>query len=357
MNEKIPAISVIIPMFNAEKYIEQCLDSIADQTFEDYEVIVVDDCSTDRSVALTEAFYERKIGGQFHLLKLPENSGGASIPRNQALKLARGKYVTFVDSDDLLIDNALEILFNVAEKFQADVVDAEKFFVRRDGFGINTNSGMTVTSWQTAPFVNKPTLETNDIDERVVAFCQRRFSNSIWGKLYLRRFLIENQIEFADIYSEDLIFVSFCVCCANNYVRIPNVIYIYREVPTSLSHSHSSLEKEIGKIVQPVAGAVHGWNKHFSRLKIFKEHPELKFALINYFFRTRFVIEGYIYQQFPMHAFEPFMIHEFSEYDGKESATIMTYLFNIAAMNYLHFRQSQQLIAELQRELQKLKSM
>ena len=63
MNEKIPAISVIIPMFNAEKYIEQCLDSIADQTFEDYEVIVVDDCSTDRSVALTEAFYERKIGG------------------------------------------------------------------------------------------------------------------------------------------------------------------------------------------------------------------------------------------------------------------------------------------------------
>ena len=182
MNEKIPAISVIIPMFNAEKYIEQCLDSIADQTFEDYEVIVVDDCSTDRSVALTEAFYERKIGGrsQFHLLKLPENSGGASIPRNQALKLARGKYVTFVDSDDLLIDNALEILFNVAEKFQADVVDAEKFFVRRDGFGINTNSGMTVTSWQTAPFVNKPTLETNDIDERVVAFCQRRFFRQIF---------------------------------------------------------------------------------------------------------------------------------------------------------------------------------
>ena len=104
-------VSVIIPLFNAEKFFAVCLESLAIQTMTDFEVIVVDDCSTDSSLAIAESYLER-FGGRLKIITLPENTGTGAIPRNVGLEHARGEYVYFVDNDDLLIDNALEILYD-----------------------------------------------------------------------------------------------------------------------------------------------------------------------------------------------------------------------------------------------------
>ncbi|MBQ3451625.1 MAG: glycosyltransferase family 2 protein [Synergistaceae bacterium] len=117
-----PAISVVIPMYNAEEYVEECLDSILKQTFQNFEVIVVDDCSTDNSVAVVKN-YAPKFGGRLKLAQTKENSrGGGYIPRNLGLMYSRGEYIFFVDSDDFILDKALGILYKLAREHETDVV-------------------------------------------------------------------------------------------------------------------------------------------------------------------------------------------------------------------------------------------
>ena len=126
--EKTCAVSVIIPLYNAKKYIGECLDSLLLQTFKDFEVIVVDDCSTDNSCAIVEE-YAPKFGGRLKLTKTEKNSGGGGyVPRNMGLKLARSKYIQFLDADDFLLGSALETLYNVAEEYDADVVHIRSYY-------------------------------------------------------------------------------------------------------------------------------------------------------------------------------------------------------------------------------------
>ena len=118
MANKNPAVTVIVPMFNAENFIEPCLNSLLNQSFNDFEVIVADDCSTDQSPAIVKSFVE-KFDGRLRLIKTKKNSGTASAPRNLALKSARSEYITYLDADDLLTKTAVEELLTAAETFDA----------------------------------------------------------------------------------------------------------------------------------------------------------------------------------------------------------------------------------------------
>lgn len=104
LNETLPAISVIIPVYNAEKYIQQCLSSILIQTFQDYEVIVVDDCSTDDSIKIIELMMPI-FKDKLKLIKRSKNSGSPAIPRNIGMRCSRGKYISFIDNDDVFTKN------------------------------------------------------------------------------------------------------------------------------------------------------------------------------------------------------------------------------------------------------------
>ena len=104
MNE--PKISVIMPAYNAAAYIEAAIRSVMAQTFGDWELIVVDDCSKDETVQVVTALAAED--GRIHLICRDENSGGAAVVRNQAIDVARGEYVAFLDSDDIWLPNKLE---------------------------------------------------------------------------------------------------------------------------------------------------------------------------------------------------------------------------------------------------------
>ena len=106
MNLKSPKISIIIPVYNVEKYIEKALESVLAQTFTDYEVIMVNDGSTDGSLSILRT-YEKKYDN-FHLIDLCH--GGLSKARSAGVNAATGEYIAFLDSDDFLAPNFLEVL-------------------------------------------------------------------------------------------------------------------------------------------------------------------------------------------------------------------------------------------------------
>ena len=114
----MPAVSVIIPAFNAAAYLSRCLQSLQAQTFRDWEAIVVDDGSTDGTPALLDSFAAQDA----RIRAIHKENGGVSFARNSALALADGKYVLFVDSDDFLHPQAMELCLNLAEKDASDVV-------------------------------------------------------------------------------------------------------------------------------------------------------------------------------------------------------------------------------------------
>lgn len=230
MNE--PKISVIIPMYNAERFIRQCLISVLASKFKAYEVLVVNDCSKDNSVAEVEKLLPH-FGERLKLLSTEKNSGGAGVPRNVGIKNAAGKYVTFIDNDDMILPTALENFFEVAEFYNADVVYAEKHFILNDGEKLTGKNLKVRFFGLLEDLVDAPTLEP-ELAQRIQRYTEGKFLWVPWSKLYRRDFLLENKIDFPQMrFSEDLTFSFKCLCLAKKYVRIPHVTNIRRELKHS----------------------------------------------------------------------------------------------------------------------------
>ncbi len=231
-----PKISVIIPMYNAERFIRQTLISVLASKFADYEVIVVDDCSTDSSVAETEKLLPH-FDGRLKIFSTQTNSGGAGVPRNIAIKNSAGKYITFLDADDFLLPTALADFYDVAEEYQADVVHTEKFFGFKDAGQQNfKREELQLLKYEAGECVEMPTLEPHDLRGRLQRCIDGKFIWMPWSKLYRRDFLLENRIDFPDMkLTEDLVFCLRCLCFAENYVRVPHVTNVYRMNQNSVS--------------------------------------------------------------------------------------------------------------------------
>ena len=272
MAKQTPAVSIIIPMFNAEKYIELCLQSILEQTRDDFEVIVADDCSTDRSVELVKSFVPN-FDGRLQLIKTKKNSGLPYFPRNLALKSARGKYITFLDNDDLLEQNALEKLIAAADQFNADFVVTEKF-LELDGDDIK------VSAYRVGDSVNAPTPMSDGIDSRITKFVNRGFLWDVWGKIFRRDFLIKNKIEFPRVnLFEDFCFFIQALVQAQTYVRIPDVVYIYRVRADSLSHD----PPHPFDITRNMIDVFRVLDKFLSAQDFFVRNRKYRFMLLDFF--------------------------------------------------------------------------
>ena len=322
-----PAISVIIAMFNAQEYIADCLSSLANQTLRNFEIIIADDCSSDNSLAVVENF-STTFGERLKVMKLSANSGCPGIPRNFALEAARGKYIAFMDSDDLLSETALEDFLNVAEKFNADVVHSEKVlaFVADDG-----EIESKILSTQPS-FVTEPTLETFDIAERVNNFVAKKFMWQACGKLFRRKFLTDNKITFPALKTfEDMIFVLKCIVAAKNYVRVPAVNYYYRAREDSLSHK----VRDGVEISADTIKVVNALDDFMNGKKFFRDNVQCRYALIDFFIRER--LEVIAKNFFVTSKLEPAEVFDFFRekiFSAKsnENAALMAYLFVTAAL-------------------------
>ena len=323
----MPAISIIIPTYNVEKYIKDCLDSVFRQTFRDFEVIVSDDCSTDRTVEIVENYAQRF--GQIQLIRRSTNSGGGGIPRNAFITHATGKYIVFLDSDDMLVQNALQILFDAAEKFQSDMVSAESYFrFKEDDFDPVTRN-INVKIYSQIPsdkLVKVQTLEPNDIADRFRKYFNYELTGFVWNKIYRRDFLLENRIEFHDIpMRHDSLFDLECISSAKNYVRIPQIVNLYRVRRESISH-HPDPKKLLRKWISDLLRLLEETNKFLNRHEFFQRNPQLKYDILDDFAQSTLQQISKLYRKIDLREIESIFREEFCKYP---SATFVFQMFNI----------------------------
>lgn len=184
-----PLVSIIIPVYNTGRYIKKCVNSILSQSFQDFEIILVDDCSTDNSLTICQAFC--RIGGKDNRITLISNkiNQGCSKTRQIGTDAAKGKYIMFVDSDDFLDKYALQTLIEIAENNQCDVVALQ---MRRFIF-CKLFSKPALTS---PDYVNERLLEKPELDTLYKSyFGVNILPVNFFCKLYLRETWIKANIQ------------------------------------------------------------------------------------------------------------------------------------------------------------------
>ena len=355
INIKTPAISVIIPLYNTEKYIAQCLNSILAQTFKNYEVIVLDDCSTDKSVEEVEKLIP-KFEGKLNLVKLNVNFGGAATPRNIGISLATGKYIIFIDSDDLITKTAFEELYKLAEEYQADVIHTEKYLITKEiGEEITPDTKLiAMRRYETGNMVNKPEFESEDIVQRLRDYNRGRFFAYCWGKLFHRDLLIKNDIRFPNLpISEDAIFSFYCTFSAKKYLRVPNIFYIYRRRDNSAVHKPTSISDFVHRWFQVMSEGTEAMIRFMNKYELFTKKPECKYMVLDYFIQDSIRNMQLMYKNVPAHLVYPFIVKEFMSSNCNDTV-LVSYLLNVSNIYYKRLVESQQKIIKLEQKVKEL---
>lgn len=237
----VPKISVIVPMYNAEKYLSTCVNSILTQTFKDFELILIDDFSTDRTLQIAGSFKDPRV----KIARLRQNLGNPGAVRNIGLNFARGEFVYFMDNDDAIMQNAFAILIDAMNKTNADIVYSCRWLVADNPeFTSLDNLPLHMNATSSEP-VSKD-LKTRILQE----LCEHHMHSVAWLCLY-RRTIFENpngKIRFPNALAED-VFVHFDLLCATDkIVKITNPFYIYRDRKDSLTHSGKNISKALASI-------------------------------------------------------------------------------------------------------------
>lgn len=209
----MPEFSIVVPIYNVEGYLKKCLDSILNQTFVDYEIILVNDGSTDQSLSIIKEYMSK-----YPDIKLiNQENKGLSEARNSGLKEARGNYVLFVDSDDF-IDKDLLLNLNESIVNNPDLVRFQLRVVSDKTIDINEESF--------------DSLNGHDAFKKIIKY---RFVENAWAYLYSRKYLIDNGFLFKpNMYHEDYGLIPLAIIKASKVNSISYIGYNYVQRSNSI---------------------------------------------------------------------------------------------------------------------------
>jgi len=261
-------VSLVVPCYNVEKYIEQCLTSIRDQTYKNIEVILVDDGSPDNSGAICDRF---ALDDERFKVIHKENAG-VGAARNDGMAMASGDYIIFIDSDDYLPLNALELLVSKAEETDADVVmgDLYKVFDEREEY---------CTLFQDDFFSDdKDFLEKLTCNVLYRNYCPYPPEGgpvpvaygSPWNKLVKSSLLGENNITFDTSVKglfDDVIYSACVLTSAKNVAYIKQPIYCYRVSIASITQGFKRNMPEISDAIVSSMGSFVEKNEQYKSLR------------------------------------------------------------------------------------------
>lgn len=214
----MPAISIVVPVFNGAEYLDQNIKSILNQTFRDYEAIFIDDASTDESVNILKKFAQ--MDNRIRVICNSINQGAGHC-RNQGLDIAQGKYVIFLDSDDYFDSQLLEVSYCAGEKYNTDIV----FF---DYYYVDVPQRHVKKSPQS--------LLMKALEEKVFSgdvFPDRLFNVLFevpWNKLCRREFLLSHDIQFQEIQNSNDVYFGCCVSALAKRMTYINEYLVYYRV-------------------------------------------------------------------------------------------------------------------------------
>ena len=270
------AVSVIIPVYGVEKYIRQCLESVINQTLKDIEIIVVNDGTKDNSMKIVEEYlYDKRIK------IINKENGGLSSARNAGLKIAKGKYIAFIDSDDWVDSNMLKELFecNMIEgENEWDIISSEMMLY-------DNNTSKT----------KKRIIENDNILQGKGSLLYKLCGMEVCNKIYKRDFLIKNSLEFKEgIIHEDNLFTIKAFFIANKVKYINKYHYFYRLkrensilntlVLEKRKESFETILKEIAEFEKEFQGA------DFDKIRLMLAKLEQKSLLYRVMFNKKEVI-------------------------------------------------------------------
>lgn len=214
-----PKISVIVPVYNVEKYLRRCIDSILAQTFTDFELLLIDDGSKDQSGEICDDYAE----SDKRFVVIHQENHGVSKTRQKALDMVSTDYVAFIDPDDYIEKDYLEKLYNAADKTNADLVWCDYVENR----------------------LNSDTVHPCDLSDKsrvglLRGILDSKFSAVLWNKLFRVSIIKDNNICFEASLktAEDILFVSKFICHSSRFSYVNNALYNY-----NMSNENSAINK------------------------------------------------------------------------------------------------------------------
>ena len=237
----IPKVSVVVPVYNTEKYLEQCVNSLTSQTLEEIEIIIIDDGSKEECAVFCDELAKKDA----RIKVIHKVNEGQGIARNLGVKEASGDYIGFVDSDDYVDSAMYESLYSAAKKHDADIVMSGICFVGGNTF---SKSG----EYAEKNYFDKETVfENEDMKQLLLGVVgslptdvdDSRYGVSVCKNIFKRTLLREEKVEFVSerkIISEDTIFMVDCLAKSKKAVGILGAFYRYRRNDESFSKAYRS---------------------------------------------------------------------------------------------------------------------
>ena len=265
-------ISVIVPIYNVEDYLRQCLDSILEQTLSHFEVILVNDGSPDSSGDICREYVEKD--SRFHYFE--KENGGLSDARNYGIERARGEYLTFIDSDDYIDPLHLEYLYNTLMNNDADISVSNymNYHTSIDTFYLHTFGDYYEKNYSSEELLdNLAILERNDLS----------FS-TIWGKLYKRS--VFSFLRFPKgVIGEDVALIYKIYTQVDKIVYAHKDTYVYRENDSGITKSkiYPLVTAQLNHIAERLALlSIMGYDvtRHFDRYITFLKITEYNMRMI-----------------------------------------------------------------------------
>lgn len=283
-----PLVSIILPVYNAQSHLARCVGSICAQTYRSIEIIILNDGSKDQSLPVCEEFRQKDP----RILLVDKANSGVSDTRNLGLKLASGKYVEFVDSDDYLDPDFTERLVAAAEENEADFVIAPYKMVIPAGASKpeqvldKIQDELGVMSVARPPevreygFLPAGVYDKDTFALRLMDKPASYFYSVLWNKLYRRDILTGNDIQFVSEmrWAEDLVFNLRYIQYAERFVAIDKPGYYYVQNPQSICHTQINA----ATIVQNKLQVFRYYKDLYTRLGIYEEvRPQLYKFLVD----------------------------------------------------------------------------
>ncbi len=220
----MPQVSIIIPIYKVEQFIQRCLQSVVNQSYKDIECILVNDVSPDNSMQIVEKFIQQNADFNFKIINHKQNAG-LSVARNSGIDLAHGKYLYFLDSDDEITTNAIEHLVALAEETQAELVIGESICInekenwKRNYFPINYKDNI---------------LENNVLQE----FVNGNYPVMACDKLVRKDFLVKHKLYFVkDLFSQDVLWSFQSALYLQKVAFLRETTYLYYFHDASIIHN------------------------------------------------------------------------------------------------------------------------
>lgn len=226
--------SIVIPVYNAKQFLPRCLDSIVKQTYRNFEMVCIDDGSTDGSSAILDGYAE--IDKRIRVFHIP--NGGIANARNIGLQNAKGDYLCFVDADDWIADSLLETCYNYIKRFCADIYMMDFFKCSKDGkhiyqCGMKNNEGYL-------PEKSGREMTAETTENKVDAMAGYMKNHMVWNKLFSRRFVAEKGIMFHSLYhADDELFCLETYTLARKVYYINFAGYYYFQNEKSITHQYN----------------------------------------------------------------------------------------------------------------------